>query len=241
MADFDLIIVLVGESGSGKSFILREILSKYPNIELITKYTTRKSRIDESGVLDVRGNVSLEDICCMDYQYINCNNLEHYAFKKEEIDDSLERGKIPCLDLSNENSYLQLLNDYPNNILLLKVVPYYDTNSLKKVFEEQGRSQKEFEQRKESLNHPLTDWVYHYKNIREIVNPFFMHSISKEISIGVLKNRLESILLDECNKDLGVSYTKNNRHVLPLYQYLYHYSKNKPKDEPLDFTSKFLK
>lgn len=40
----NLIIVLVGESGSGKSFIMREILSKYPNINIIPKYTTRKKK-----------------------------------------------------------------------------------------------------------------------------------------------------------------------------------------------------
>lgn len=55
----DLIIILVGETGSGKSFISRELLNKYPNIEIITKYTTRKSRIDEKRVFDVKGNMSL--------------------------------------------------------------------------------------------------------------------------------------------------------------------------------------
>ena len=42
----------------------------------------------------------------MNYQYTNRFNLEHYAFKKADIDNSLIRGKIPCLDLSNEESYL---------------------------------------------------------------------------------------------------------------------------------------
>ena len=81
----DLIIVIVGETGSGKSFISREILTKYPNIEIITKYTTRKSRADETNVLDIKGDVSFNDICQMNYRYINRLNLEHYAFKKVDM------------------------------------------------------------------------------------------------------------------------------------------------------------
>lgn len=47
MNNNQIIIVLVKKTGSEKSFIMKEILTKDPNIEIITKYTTRKSRCDE--------------------------------------------------------------------------------------------------------------------------------------------------------------------------------------------------
>ena len=85
MNNNELIIVVVGETGSGKSFILRELLPNYPNIENITKYTTRKPRIDEYKVLDVKGDVPLEEIEQMEYNYTNPLNNEHYGFKKKKL------------------------------------------------------------------------------------------------------------------------------------------------------------
>ncbi len=237
----DLIIVIVGETGSGKSFVSRELISRYPNIEIITKYTTRKSRTDERNVKDVKGDVSLEEINRMNYQYINRLNQEHYAFKKEEIDSTLARGKIPCIDLSNEDSYLQIVNDYPNRVLLLKVVPYLDEESMKKSFERQGRDEKEFRERKEALANPLTDWAYKYQNIREIINPSFLRKCPIEVSINVLYKRLESIIREECNKDLGFTFALDNKISNGLYDYLYFLSKNRPKDTELTLVCRTLK
>ncbi len=237
----DLIIVIVGETGSGKSFISRKILTKYPNIEIITKYTTRKSRRDEENVLDVQGNVSIADINQMNYHYTNRLNQEHYAFKKKEIDDSLSKGKIPCIDLSSEEAYLQIINDYPNKVLLLKVVPYLDEDSMKETFERQGRDSQEFNQRKDVLTNPLTDWAYNYSNMREIINPSFLRNCSTEVSLNVLFKRLESIINDECKKDLGFSYSSDNKVSNGLYEYLYFYSKNRPIDKEMNLVSKLLK
>ncbi len=72
-------------------------------------------------------------------------------------DDSLAKGKIPVVDLSSEESYLQIVNDYPNKVLLLKVVPYLDEDSMKETFERQERESQEFNQRKDALTNPLTD------------------------------------------------------------------------------------
>ena len=196
----DLIIVIVGETGIGKSFISRELLTKYPNIEIITKYTTRKSRVDEAHVLDVKGDVSFDDICQMNYRYTNRLNLEYYAFKKQDIDSSLARGKIPCIDLSSEESYLQICSDYPNKVLLLKVVPYLDESSMKETFERQGRDSKEFSQRKDVLTNPLTEWAYNYQNMREVINPSFLRNCPLEVLMNVLTRRLETIICDECKR-----------------------------------------
>ncbi len=237
----DLIIIIVGETGSGKSFVSRELLTKYPNLEIITKYTTRKSRTDEANVSDVKGDVSFDDICQMNYQYTNRLNLEHYAFKKADIDNSLARGKIPCIDLSNEESYLQICSDYPNRVLLLKVVPYLDEDSMKETFEKQGRDSKEFSQRKDALKNPLTEWAYNYQNMREVINPSFLRNCPLEVSINVLTKRLETIICDECKKDLGFSLISDNKVSNGLYEYLYFLSKNKPVDRELTLASKSLK
>ncbi len=237
----DLIIVIVGETGSGKSFISRELLTKYPNVDIITKYTTRKSRVDEAGVLDVKGNISIDDIGKMDYGYINRLNHEHYAFRKQDIDTSLAKGKIPCIDLSSEESYLQLCRDYPNKVLLLKVVPYLDEESMRETFERQGRDSKEFNQRKEALSNPLTDWAYNQQNMREIINPSFLRNCPLEVSINVLVKRLEAIICDECKKDLGFSFRTTSKASNTLYEYLYSLSKNRPVDKELTLNSKLLK
>lgn len=237
----DLIIVIVGETGSGKSFISRELLTKYPNIEIITKYTTRKSRVDESNALDVKGDISFDDISQMDYQYTNRLNQEHYAFKKEDIDNSLIRGKIPCIDLSSEEAYLQICNDYPNSVLLLKVVPYLDAVSMKETFEKQGRDSNEFSQRKDALTNPLTGWVYNYQNMREVINPSFLRNCPLEVSINILTKRLENIICNECKKDLGFSFISDSKVSNGLYEYLYFLSKNRPVDKELTLFGKLLK
>ena len=237
----DLIIVIVGETGSGKSFISREILTKYPNIEIITKYSTRKSRAEEANVPDVKGDVSFDDICQMNYRYTNRLNLEHYAFKKTDIDNSLVRGKIPCMDLSSEESYLQICSDYPNRVLLLKVVPYLDEDSMKATFEKQGRDSKEFSQRKDALTNPLTEWAYNYQNMREVINPSFLKNCPLEVSIHVLTKRLETIICDECKKNLGFSLISDSKESNGLYEYLYFFSKNRPVDKKLTLVSKSLK
>ena len=59
------------------------------------------------------------------------------------------------------------------NVLLLKVDSYFDEDSMKDTFERQGRNHLEYEQRKSVLENPLTNWVYNYKNMHEIVNPYF--------------------------------------------------------------------
>lgn len=237
----DLIIVIVGETGSGKSFISRELLTKYPNIEIITKYTTRKSRSDEANVSDVKGDVSFDEICHMNYQYINPFNLEHYAFLKADIDNSLIKGKIPCLDLSNEESYLRLYSDYPNSVLLLRVVPYLDEDSMKETFDKQGRDSKEFIQRKDALINPLTEWANNYQNMREVINPSFLRNCPLEVSRNVLTKRLETIICSECEKDLGFSFTSDSKESNGLYYYLYFLSKNRPIDKELTLVSKTLK
>lgn len=237
----DLIIIIVGETGSGKSFISREILTRYPNIEIITKYTTRKSRVDEKNVLDVKGNMSLEEISHMDYQYINPFNQEYYAFKKEEIESSLAKGKIPCLDLSSEEAYRQIFDDFPKKVLLLKVVPYLDEDSMKESFERQGRDSNEFTQRKAALTNPLTDWAYDCSNMREIINPSFLRNCPLEVSTNVLIKRLENVISRECAKDLGLSLVADNETSSGLYDYLYFYSKNRPIDKEMNLVGRSLK
>lgn len=225
-----LVIVITGESGSGKSYIQRNLLSKYPNIDIITKYTSRNSRIDENNVVDTVGGISIDEIRKMEYTYRNPLNQEMYGFIKQSIDRSLAMKKIPCMALSDEGAYNKVLEDYPNT-LLLKVVPYYNEEIMKEVFQKQERSDKEFLERKQVIEHPLTAWTTNYENIREVINPYFVRNISLEMSNDVIFRRVESILEGELNQDLGASYSTG----IPsgVYSYLYGYSKNRPKDREL--------
>lgn len=229
----NLIVVLVGETGSGKSFISRELLPKYPNVEIITKYTTRKPRLDEKNVRDVHAGLTIKEVMEMDYHYMNCLNGEHYGLKKEEFDRAFQKGKIPFVDISNEKAYLSIVRDYPNQVLLLKVVPYFEEDTMKETFERQKRDPKEFEQRKSALQEPLTDWTYQYDNMREVVNPYFLRNIPKEISANVLLRRLESVIGEECNANLGASLAKVNDGSNAVYKYLYYYSKSRPLDKEM--------
>lgn len=236
----NLIIVITGETGSGKSYLERYIFPQYPNIEVLSKYTTRKPRIDEENVKDVHAGLSKDEVAAMDYTYINPLNNETYGIKKEDIDESLSRGKIPCVDLSNEEAYIKMLEDYPNSILILKIVPCFDEESMKDTFERQGREASEFAIRRSALVSPLTNWVYKYPNMREIINPYFMRSLSDSLSSSVVAHRLESILNDECHLDLGVSIARDNNYM-GIYKYLYYYSKHRPVDDALNFEGKGLK
>lgn len=233
----DLIIVVVGETGSGKSFITRNILPSYPNIKTVTKYTTRKSRADEENVIDVKGDTPLEEIIKMEYQYVNPHNQQYYGIKKSEIDQVCEEGKIPCIDLSSEKAYLKLRQDYPGKVLLLKVVPYLNHETMKETFEKQGRDPKEFEERKDALNNPLTDWAYSYDNMREIINPYFLRNCPENISCSIVVKRLEQVIQEECHADLGISLMEGYETSRELYQYLYYYSENRPVDQEMHFFS----
>lgn len=108
---------------------------------------------------------------------------------------------------------------------------------MKDTFEKQERGNIEFEERKISLEKPLTDWVYQYDNRREIINPFFLKEASIELSLGILATRLEYIQ-KECGIDLGTSLIPDNDVSNGLYQYLYFYSKNRPKDSEMSFRPK---
>lgn len=235
----DLIIIVVGETGSGKSWIMNHILSKYQNIKMVKKYTTRKSRIDERENSESQGNMSIQEIEQMKYTYVNPINKELYGIKFDDINNALNNNLIPCLEISNEDVYLSILNDFSDKrILLLKVVPYFDEESMKDTFEKQGRNPIEFEQRKSVLQNPLTDWVYDYKNIREIANPYFLRNCPPDVSNDVIVKRIENILKYELNIDLRESYIGNSNYM-GLYRYLYVYSNNKPKDEKFDFKTNY--
>lgn len=238
MNEDNLIIVIAGETGSGKSYLERFIFPNYPNLEIVSKYTTRKPRVDESNVKDVHAGLSKEEIDAMDYTYINRITGESYGLKKSEIEDSLKRGKIPCVDFSNEKAYLDMLNDFPNSILILKVIPYFDEESMKKTFDNQGRDPEEFAVRKSVLDSPLTDWVYKYDNMREVINPYFMRTIPEEISRCVVAKRIESVIQDECQKDLGSTLIGDNKNYRGLYEYLYYLSKNHPIDSEMSIKPK---
>lgn len=244
--DNDLIIVITGESGSGKSWIIRELLSKYPNIDIMKKYTTRNSRVDEDGTnIETQGNMSFEEVSKMEYTYVNSMNKELYGFKAADINNSLISGKIPCLGISDEKMYIKLSNDFPDmKLLLLKVVPYYDYDTMKESWEKQGRTLEEFEQRKGVLENPLTDWVYEdkYDHVRrEVVNPYFLRSCSPEISKGVILKRIEYVLHGELGACLGATFVDKSHSTQGLYDYLYIYSKNRPRDEKLTFESRHHK
>lgn len=238
MNEDNFIIVIAGETGSGKSYLERAILPNYPNLEIVSKYTTRKPRIDESNVKDVRAGLTKEEIEEMDYHYINRLTGESYGLKKLEIESSLKRGKIPCVDFSDEKAYLDMLQDFPNSILILKIVPYFDEESMKETFNRQGRNPEEFEERKSALENPLTDWVYKYENMREVINPYFMRNIPDEISKNVVAKRIESVIQDECQKDLGATLLGDSKEYHGLYDYLYYLSKNRPIDQDLTIKKK---
>lgn len=241
MNEKNLIIVITGETGSGKSYLERFILPSYPNIEIVSKYTTRNPRTDETGVMDVHAGLSREDIESMDYTYVNSLNGEAYGIKRTEIDEVLSNGKIPCVDFSNEQAYLKMLEDYPNSLLILKIIPYFDEESMKDTFDRQGREPLEFETRKQALKSPLTNWVYKYDNMREVVNPYFMRSIPESISKNIIAHRIEAIISDECRRDLGASLLDEDSKYMGLYHYLYYYSKNRPVDNAMSLSSKEMK
>ncbi len=241
MNEQNLVIIITGETGSGKSYLDRFILPNYPNIEIVSKYTTRKPRVDEGNVKDVRAGLSKEKIDAMDYTYVNPLNNESYGAQKSDIDDVLSRGKIPCVDLSSEKAYLEMLNDYPNALLILKIVPFFEEDTMQETFERQGRDPQEFESRKSALVSPLTEWVYKYDNMREIINPYFMRSCPDKISASIIARRFESIITSECNKNLGATLLDDEDNSKGLYHYLYYYSKNRPHDTELSIDFKGLK
>ncbi len=77
--------------------------------------------------------------------------------------------------------------------------------------------------------------------MREIINPSFLRNCPIEVSINVLFRRLESVVHEECKKDLGFSHGSDSKISNGLYEYLYFYSKNRPIDKEMSLGSRFSK
>lgn len=112
------------------------------------------------------------------YSYTNPYNHEKYGFCETQIQNSLANGKILLLDLSNEGCYFQLISDYPNQVLILNIIPYLDEEKMYETFKVQKRDEHEYVERKVVFKNPITTWVYKYRNRREIINPYFLRNIT---------------------------------------------------------------
>ena len=72
--------------------------------------------------------------------------------------------------------------------------------------------------------------------MREIVNPYFLRNWQPNILKNVIIKRLEYIIQEEYKVDLGTSLI-DGYDFFGIYNYLYNYSKNSPKDEELVFSN----
>ncbi len=233
-----MIVVVTGETGSGKSYIARNLLPQYPNIETIQKLTTRAPRSDEDGVVDIKGNATEEEVLSLEYHYQNKMNGQYYGFSKTKIEESMEQGKIPCIIISSEETFDQLVEDFPDQVLLLNVLPYFSEETLEDIFMRQGRDTKEFEERKSSIKRPITMWADWKHNSRKISNPYFLRNCSPSIAQDVVVRRIENVF-SECKADLGATLLKeDSKKSHGLYSYLYELSERRPMDAPLSINTK---
>ncbi len=213
------IFLLAGNPGSGKSYLMRNIISKLPQFEIIKKYSTRPKRKDEGNVPEIEGGYDAEYVSELDYTYTTKMKDESniYGVRKEDIENALKNGKIPIVITSNEDFYLQIANDFPCQTHILEVVSLDNEDIQKEIFKDQDRSEDEIKNRIGVNN---TGWIEKYKyNTRSIINPIVLHGLERKRSENFSNDELKLKL-----NEFGVSLNLDTYHD-PLINY-FHINKN---------------
>lgn len=221
------IFLLAGNPGSGKSYLMRNIISKLPQFEIIKKYSTRPKRIDEGNVPEIEGGYDAEYVSALDYTYTTKMKEESniYGVKKEDIENALKNGKISIIITSNEDFYLQIANDFPCQTHILEVISLDNEEIQIEIFKDQDRSNEEIKNRIGVNN---TGWIEKYKyNTRSIINPIILHGLerkrSENFSNTELKLKLKefgiSLNLDTYRDPL-INYFYTNKSVIALNGYI---------------------
>ena len=113
------IILLVGDSGCGKDFIM-DVVSEYDELEPVKRYISREPRKNEEGSLSSIFSIPVKEIQAMNYNYEGVEKGKWYGIKKEDLKNSLGKGKSPVVVCPNFDNYLQMNNDFPD-----MVVPFF--------------------------------------------------------------------------------------------------------------------
>lgn len=221
------IFLLAGNPGSGKSYLMRNIISKLPQFEIIKKYSTRPKRKDEENAPEIEGGYDAEFVSKLDYTYTTKMNDESniYGVKKEDIENSLKNGKIPIIITSNEDFYLQIANDFPCQTHILEVVSLDNEDIQMEIFKDQDRSDEEIKNRIGINN---TGWVENYEyNTRRIINPIILHGLEKKRSENFSNYQLKRSLNEFCislhldtYQDALIKYFNFNKNVQSLNRYI---------------------
>jgi len=193
------LIIICGNSGSGKSTLIREFASKYENVEIIKKYTTREIRSDESNVPEVQAGCSKEFMKQFEYSYKLLGNI--YGFSKLEIDNCLSSNKNPIIIIGNAEMFDVLLKEYGKIAMPIFIIRESSISELMKNFEQQKRSDKEIETRLQNINIATTD----------VFNPRIECFEQRIIlnSIGLPKKGLDKqfkFICDKFDVDLGKTH-----------------------------------
>ncbi len=221
------IFLLAGNPGSGKSYLMRNIISKLPQFEIIKKYSTRPKRKDEKNVPEIEGGYDAEYVSALDYTYTTKMKEESniYGIKKEDIENTLKNGKIPIIITSNEDFYLQIANDFPCQTHILEIVALDNEDIQLEIFKDQDRSDEEIKNRIGVNN---TDWIEKYEyNTRSIINPIILHGLEQKRSENFSKDEIKlqlsefgiSLNLDTYKDDL-INYFRINKSVQALNKHI---------------------
>lgn len=123
------IILLVGDSGSGKDFVL-SIANLYNDIEVIKRLVSRDPRNSENNSISALFSVPIDDIKKTDYYYEGAEKGRWYGIEKARFDSVLARGKSPMVICPNYENYLQILSDYPEQVVVFFIYRGYDDSEL---------------------------------------------------------------------------------------------------------------
>lgn len=120
------LIVISGTTCAGKGTLIRELLSRNPNLNLSISYTSREKRKNEIDgkdyyfVDDQKFEKMIKENKFLEYAKVQYN--KYYGTPKKEVKQLLEQGKDVILEIDVEGAK-QIKEQFPQTILIFIMAP----------------------------------------------------------------------------------------------------------------------
>lgn len=149
------IFVLMGDSGSGKTFFINNVASRYANMSVIQRQSSRKVRDGEENSIEIKAGLFEKDVKKLDYVYSIDKDLKGFfkkatytGFSKDDIDKAFAQ-KHSSIVIADTDTYQRLKLDYPGRVVPIYISRNYSSEEeFEQALKKGGRSPEEIELRK---------------------------------------------------------------------------------------------
>lgn len=149
------IFVLMGDSGSGKTFFINNVASRYSNMSVIQRQSSRKVREGEENSIEIKAGLPERDVKKLDYVYSIDKGVKGFlqkatytGFSKADIDMAFAQGHSSIV-IADTDTYQRLKFDYPGRVIPIYISRNYSSEEeFEHALKEGGRSPEEIELRK---------------------------------------------------------------------------------------------